>query len=314
MSNQMKDVNEALLSSLLQIPFYPLSYVKVLEQVGHEPLAPIKSINFFGREQLYYPNNFRYCNYIYAVESFSGLYRGLGMKLISHTLSTYVYSRTRRLMIQAEEANELDINKKNTNSLPYLLTLTSNKVTAKCFSIIVSHPFHVMTLRCMVQFIGGETRYSSWNIFQNFLEIYRCEGVAGFFSGLVPRLLFEASTVVLTSALTHLIKVYVTDNKETVGIINLFASIFSSSVTYPLSLVSTVSSVSGCQLIAGQPPRIQYYKSWIDVFKQHYENNQLKRGSTGFFRVYIPANAQNSEAEFEQAGFRLNTAKHGKEL
>lgn len=39
----------------------------------------------------------------------------------------------------------------------------------------------VMCLRTMAQFIGGETRYSSWNIIKNGLEIYRYEGVQGFF-------------------------------------------------------------------------------------------------------------------------------------
>jgi len=48
--------------------------------------------------------------------------------------------------------------------------------------------------------------------------------------------------------------------------------LFASSVSYPMSLVSTVSSINGSQLIAAQPPRMPIYKSWIDVFKHHYES------------------------------------------
>jgi len=47
----------------------------------------------------------------------------------------------------------------------------------------------------MAQFVGGETNYSSWNIFANALEIYRSDGISGFFYGLIPRMLFEVSTI-----------------------------------------------------------------------------------------------------------------------
>lgn len=39
----------------------------------------------------------------------------------------------------------------------------------------------VMAVRCMAQFIGRETNYSSLNIFQNLQEIYAREGLGGFF-------------------------------------------------------------------------------------------------------------------------------------
>ena len=38
-----------------------------------------------------------------------------------------------------------------------------------------------MAVRAMVQFIGGETSYSSFNIVQNFREILRNDGIGGFF-------------------------------------------------------------------------------------------------------------------------------------
>lgn len=312
MSKQVEDLTDAITSGLLQIPFHPLGYVKVLAQIGHEPLSPYKSLNIFGREQVFYPNCLKYCGYIYAVEGVSGLYRGLSLRILSHTVSTYVYARTRRMTKDAEDTKEL---KDNEKGIQYLIQLTSKKITARCWAVILSHPIHVMCLRSMAQFVGGETRYSSWNIFKNAVEIYKFEGVQGFFNGLIPRLLFETSTIVLTGAITYFVSFYIIDSKEYDGIINLISSIFASSVTYPISLVSTVSTISGSQLIAGQPPRMPKYKSWIDIFKYHYENNQLKRGSTGFYRVYIPKiDNVNTIEGFHQAGFRLNTNSLQKEL
>lgn len=61
------------------------------------------------------------------------------------------------------------------------------------------------------------------------------------------------------------------DAKEIDGFTDLIASIFSNAITYPLAVISTVSCVSGSTLIAGQPPRMLIYSSWIDVFKHLYE-------------------------------------------
>lgn len=46
-----------------------------------------------------------------------------------------------------------------------------------------------------------------------------------FLSGLVPRLLFEASTITLTSFLTYFIKTYIFDEKELELAVDLFASV-----------------------------------------------------------------------------------------
>lgn len=299
--NQVEDLTDAITSGLFQIPFHPLGYVKVLAQIGHEPLAPYKALSIFGREQMFYPNCLKYCSYIYAVEGVSGLYRGLGLRVLSHTVSTFTYARTRRMMMEDNEKDQL-----KDNGIQTMLQLTSKKITARCWAVILSHPIHVMCLRSMAQFVGGETRYSSWNIFKNGLEIYRFEGVQGFFNGLMPRLIFEASTIALTGAITYFVSCYVIDSKEYDGVINLLSSIFASSLTYPASIVSTVSSISGCQLVAGQ--KMPQYRSWLDVFKHHYETQQLKRGSTGFYRIYIPRiDDSNTIDEFHHAGFTLNT-------
>jgi len=81
---------------------------------------------------------------------------------------------------------------------------TSREITIKCWAIVVSHPLHVMALRCMSQFVGGESQYSSWNIFQNAIEIYKAEGISGFFDGLIPRLLFDISSIARKQATSKL--------------------------------------------------------------------------------------------------------------
>lgn len=277
-------LSNELLSGLLQTPAYSLSYVKVLIQIGHEPLPPFKSKSLFGREQYFYPNSFSYLRYIYSVEGITGLYRGLGMKIVSQSIGNVVYDKINKIM----EENDENSQKKSddVDVITVFVKQTSREITARCWGVVFSHPFHVMALRCMAQFVGGEANYSSWNVFQNTVEIYKGEGIAGFFSGLIPRLLFEASTIALTNGIAFLIKSYIFEDKDIDALIDLFSSLLASSVTYPLSVVSTVSSISGSALIAGRPPRMALYASWIDVFKHLYENNELKRGSSSFFRIY----------------------------
>lgn len=279
-------VTQTILSGIGQSPLYPLNFVKVLMQIGHEPLPVFKSKNLFGRETLYYPNSFSYLRYIYKMEGITGLYRGLGMKIISNSVGNIVYNKVSQIMDDNEAENPTK--SKNESSLTVFIRGTSKELTGRCWAIVVSHPFHVMALRCMAQFVGGESNYSSWNVFSNSVEIYKSEGIAGFFSGLIPRLLFEASTIAIANTIAYLIKTYVFEEKDIDGLIDLVASLLANSVTYPLSVVSTVCSISGSQLVAGQPPKMLVYASWIDAFKHLYEMNELKRGASTIFRVYVP--------------------------
>lgn len=59
-------------------------------------------------------------------------------------------------------------------------------------------------------------------------------------SGLIPRILFEASSIALTSVIVYFAKNYIADMKEIDGFVDLVASILSNTITYPLSVISTV--------------------------------------------------------------------------
>lgn len=77
--------------------------------------------------------------------------------------------------------------------------------------IIISHPFHVISVRMMAQFIGRETLYKS--IFGSIAEIYKTDGILGFFSGLIPKLLCDVACLVLTSSTVFLINKYAVRDK-----------------------------------------------------------------------------------------------------
>lgn len=59
-------------------------------KLGHEPMAPFPSKTIFGKEKLFYPNSFNYLKHVYTLDGFTGLYRGLSMKIISTTVGNVV--------------------------------------------------------------------------------------------------------------------------------------------------------------------------------------------------------------------------------
>lgn len=288
-----KDLAIELALGLTELPTYPLKFTKFLMQINHEPLPPFPSKTIFGNEKLFYPNSFKYIKYVYSCDGFAGLYRGLGMKVLSQTVGNVVYNRISKLMDENEDLINKNLVVQESeceNTFEVFRKKTSREISIRCWAVVISHPFEVMALRCMAQFVGGETTYSSWNVFQNAIEIYKCEGISGFFSGLIPRLLFQMSTIALTSGLAYVMKNYVFEDEsaQTNKFIEIGSTLFANSITYPLSVVTTVSCVSGSSLVAGRPPKMPIYNSWIGVFKHLYESNGLKRGSAHFYRIYVP--------------------------
>jgi len=294
------EIGVQLASGLTELPAYPLNFIKVLMQIGHEPLTPFPSKTIFGKEKLFYPNSFSYMKYVYSVDGFYGLYRGLGMKVISTSVGNLVYNQVSKYIDERDDLVNKNFvvqeSENDKNSFEVFRKKTSKEITIKCWAVVVSHPFHVMALRCMAQFVGGEGNYSSWNIFQNAIEIYKGEGISGFFNGLIPRLLFEVSTIAIASGVAYALRTYVIEDEQMQNhkVVDMGSALFASSITYPLAVVTTVSCVSGCSLVAGRPPKMPTYNSWLGIFKHLMESNGLKKGSSHFFRIYVPTVSYNS--------------------
>lgn len=77
---------------------------------------------------------------------------------------------------------------------------------------VISSPFHVISIRMMAQFVGQETKYTS--IFGSIVQIYKDEGIMGFFSGVIPRLLFDVTCVIVAGTATYLVGRHFIREKE----------------------------------------------------------------------------------------------------
>ncbi|XP_022915786.1 mitochondrial carrier homolog 2-like [Onthophagus taurus] len=277
---------------------HPLEYAKVLIQLGHEPIAPRPSTTLFGKPALKLPNVFQYVKHIKSVDGLVGCYRGLFPKVCGNlvcaiTTEKIVEKFDRDLMGRDDIDDDLDEDmsenrsdrrKKEDDRAKFIRNLKRD-IVSRVSAIIVSQPFHVITIRMMAQFVGQETKYSG--IFGSIAEVYRQNGITGFFSGLIPRIIGDILFSVLAGVLTYTVNTYIFEENELQVYTSATMSFIASAITYPFQVVANCMAVSRSGLAAGQPPEMPLYSSWIDCWLDLSRHNQLKRGSSLLIRYYV---------------------------
>lgn len=141
-----------------------------------------------------------------------GCYRGLSPKLVGNILSTYLAEQVADKLgvAKVEEEEKEDIS--DDDYYQRFEIDLKRSVVVHAAGTVISSPFHVVSLRMMAQFVGRETKYTS--ITGSIVQIYTDEGILGFFSGLIPRLIFDISCVVVASTATYLIGRHFIREKE----------------------------------------------------------------------------------------------------
>ncbi|XP_064160760.1 mitochondrial carrier homolog 1-like [Anguilla rostrata] len=265
---------------------HPLLYVKLLIQVGHEPLPPTVGTTMFGRKVLYLPGFFSYARHIIRVDGKRGLFRGLSPRVMSSAISTIVRSKVKQA-VPAEDTEQVSNRDDLKTSFRKVVRETSHEMVVQCLSRIATHPFHVISVRCMAQFVGREVKYRG--LFSCIAKIFQEEGVGGFFVGIIPHVLGEVIFLWCCNLLAHLINTYaVDDNFSQAPAVRSYTKfvmgIAVSVLTYPFMLVADLMAVNNCGLAAGLPPNSPVFKSWAHCWRHLSVQGQLFRGSSFFFR------------------------------
>ncbi|XP_012714268.1 mitochondrial carrier homolog 2 [Fundulus heteroclitus] len=283
---------QVVLGAGLTVLSHPLMYIKVLIQVGHEPLPPTLGRNLFGRQVQQLPGLFAYAKHIIKIDGRSGLYNGLGPRLCAGAIGTVVHSNVLQKCQEKGKPQLLGGQQKPAEgSLEHVVNETTKEMIARSCASIITHPFHVITLRCMVQFIGRETKYSG--VFSSIVTVYREEGVWGFFAGLIPRLLADVLSLWICNLLAHAFNTYAIDDSmshtgEIKNCSQAVTGFFASMLTYPFLLVSHLMAVNNCGLAGGLPPYASVYPTWVDCWRHLSREGNMGRGNSLFFRK-LPA-------------------------
>uniref|UniRef100_A0A8B9R3W2 Mitochondrial carrier-like protein 1 n=1 Tax=Anas platyrhynchos TaxID=8839 RepID=A0A8B9R3W2_ANAPL len=250
-----------------------------LLQVGHEPLPPTIGRNVLGKKVLYLPGFFTYARHIVKVDGKRGLFRGLTPRLISSTLSTVTRGNVKKAF-PLEDMEHVSNKDDMKTSLRKVVKETSHEMMMQCVSRVVSHPLHVISMRCMVQFIGREAALGPF-----------CTSCPYFChcSGVVPHIVGDVIFLWCCNLLAHFINTYaVDDNFSQASVIRSYTKfvmgIAMSMLTYPFLLVGDLMAVNNCGLRAGLPPYAPVFTSWIHCWRYLSAQGQLFRGSSLVFR------------------------------
>ncbi|XP_052809067.1 mitochondrial carrier homolog 2-like [Mya arenaria] len=272
------------LGSAVTALFHPTGYSKVLIQLGHEPIEPVlgKSFLGFGKKDVWYlPNVFKYTRFIYRTEGFFGLYTGLLPRLIGGHLGNFVQQTVLAELKKDDAVDEEEQTQENW--IKVVIIQAGKESFARCVGVVASQPFHVLMIRQMAQFVGGETQYNG--LFGGLKEIYNQDGFKGFFSGLVPRLIGEVIQICLSSVIAELINRYIVESKEAQSYTTGFVGFMITTFTYPFTLVSNNMAVAGTDLIVASTPNMKPYIGWTDCYSHLKQTKALGRGSKLFMRT-----------------------------
>lgn len=273
---------------------HPLEYAKVLMQIGFEPIAAVPGRTLFGRPTMVLPNVFQYAAYIKHVDGFYGCFRGLSAKVIGNLVSAH-FSEKIADDLGLEVAKDSDSRRKGKEERgtvdpeeddqqldeQFKKQLKRNLVVHTA-GVVISQPFHVISVRMMAQFVGREKIYSG--VWGSIREIWSQEGIFGFFTGFVPRLMCDLGCLIIASSATYLASKYLIREKEGRIYFSSISQFVVSSMFYPYHVVSTCMIVNGSRLKAGNLPNMEPYHDWRDCYAKLKAAGQHKRGSSLFFR------------------------------
>jgi len=275
------DITNLILANCLSGALYPATYVKVLIQIGYEPCPPQPGTSFFGKPILVLPGIVGYSSHITQRAGFGKLYDGVFPHLIHKNLTKFSEDGITKQLVDEESNREPDLDIKD------FLVSTAKQTVAKCTAVTLAHPFHVIFVRTAAQFVGGECTYNS--LFSSISHIFQTEGISGFFSGLVPSLLYESLVLVSTNAMIFAFNSVYADKSDEFAHWGPFVfNMVATSVFYPFTVVANCMAVTDSGLAIGQPNYMPRFRGWMQCWRWLSSRNELKRGSGIWFaRRYL---------------------------
>ncbi|XP_064539707.1 mitochondrial carrier homolog 2 [Drosophila montana] len=262
---------------------HPYEYAKVLMQLGYEPLPAVASTSWLGRSTLFLPSVHQYIRYIRHTDGFAGLYRGLGPRILSSASSALLSES----LVHLVGWRQLE---KPAHPLREYVSNTPRDGIIIATGLAISHPFYVISVRQMAQFVGREVVYST--IRGSVREILAQDGPLGFYAGFLPRLISDLGVLFCTSTLSAICnRVFMlkSDQREYNSALLQFGAIM---LLYPLQVVGACMACSGSGVAAGAPPFMPIYCQWIDCLTDLIARGDHYRGAFIFRRTLPKMQAQ----------------------
>ncbi|XP_034106377.1 mitochondrial carrier homolog 2 [Drosophila albomicans] len=264
---------------------HPYEYAKVLMQLGHEPLPAVAATSWLGKSTLLLPSVHQYLRYIKHTDGFVGLYRGLGARFLSCAISAmFSESLVHVLGMSRTRQRRRKLHRRSNCFKEYAWNLMRDGIVVTT-GLIFSHPFYVISVRQMAQFVGREVAYN--DLRSSIHEILQHDGPLGFYAGFVPRLLCDLGVLFVTSTLSAACERLCVDRSsmrqmEYNSVLFQFGAVL---LLYPLQVVGACMACSGSGIAAGAPPFMPVYGQWIDCLMDLFARGDHYRGAFIFRRT-----------------------------
>lgn len=291
--------------AVITTPLHPVRFVHVLIQLGHEPIPPQRRYSFlFQRYMYYWPGIIGYAKAIARQDGWRELYRGVGGSLAAEVVNIFATTLLSPLVKRAVDMLPLSVvpNDRNTPDneeniqttravLVRAVRLFVHQFILRSAVTVIVQPFYTIAVRMIAQHVGKETIYTSvWSSLQ---EIYRREGIAGFYKGIVPALLGGVLATVMHMTIwigLELAANMVTQAWGKTLITNVvrpfLVSYIPRSYSYPFELMRVVLSVNDSRLTIGMEPHTPTFNGWRDCFWHLKSHRLMYRGSVFYLPRY----------------------------
>ncbi|VDN97071.1 unnamed protein product [Rodentolepis nana] len=285
-----------------------------LIRIGHEPLPPHTSNTFLHLIGLircplaFYPNAFTYSFYLLKKYGYwrvitCGFFSSFCLEA-THKTMTFMINRyfVQRQLDSLEWMDDEDVLSNDQSTLLMNLIGKSSRreffhlvryiLIARAYELFVTQPFFVIMMRQIASLVSGEDQYS-W-FFQAVVSIYRESGLMGFFSGLVPRMLWELSRLGMYFLIYSLI------NRDGVDVprhlsnnfkflFNLLADVVVNVAAYPLQVVGSVMALHGSRIAIHEVGLANSFGSWRECLQFLISQGAQYRGYLPFWRRAPPS-------------------------
>lgn len=298
--------------TLLMAPLYPMKFVHVLIQLGYEPVEPERRYSIvFQRYMYYWPGVIGYARAIARRDGWRELYRGVTGNFLTEVITVCAGSLLSPLIGNLVEKIPLSVvpsngdtpdNEDNIDTTRAILVrgvqLFCRQLLLRSTVEIIRQPLITIHVRMIAQHVGKETLYN--NVWSALSEIYRREGVAGFYKGVVPTILgVVLSTVMhvtLWVGLELIAKMITQDVGKTMvrSIIRPFMiSYIPRSYSYPFELMRTVMAANDSGLKIGMEPHVPRFTNWTECYRHLKSQRAMYRGSVFFLPRYAYTTKQS---------------------
>lgn len=227
---------------------YPLYLARTLIQIGYEPIKPDRH----GR----LPNIFSYIAIIKEQRGYLSLYTGLRYYLPAVILKKTTYDLMASATNHKKESDHCDASE--------IIAVCLRESALRIHTTLITYPLITLGIGYISAAFFGTKETIEYTL-------------ANLYKGIVPKLIIEV-TMVWVSIISRRLTVGLVEDEVAQAIVSRVPPFIVQSLLYPFNVVSTVMADNGRSRV--NPA----FNDWRQCFKYLSANNQLKRGSSFFYR------------------------------